>query len=132
VSVKTEYPSAESDKMSAVEVIRDEMRGKVRKLAWPSEPGESVKGCIRRVSRATGLSFGQVKSLWYREWRRVPADVADRIREATAAHERNIDAQISGLRARQEQFWSLTHCSHDPEFYRGRAAVDGNETDGCG
>lgn len=127
--MKTDHPSAESDKVSTVENIRDEMRTKVHRLAWPAEPGESIKACIRRVSRATGLTFGQVRSLWYAEWRRVPADIADQIREATEAHERSIDAKIIEQRERRERVWALTHQSSDPEFYRGRTSLDGGSHD---
>ena len=71
--------SEEKDKLSAVETVRMEMSGHVRTLAKPCEPGESVKACVRRAACRAGLGFGQVRRLWYSEWRRVPADIADAI-----------------------------------------------------
>lgn len=38
-------------------------------------------------------------------------------------------ARIIEQRARQEKVWALIHHSSDPDFYRGRAAVDGGEAD---
>lgn len=117
--MKTDNQSAEKDRMSAVETIRAEMSGHVRLLATPASPGESVKACIRRVSSRTGLGFGQVRRLWYSEWRIVPAHIADKIREAVNAHERRLDAELATLRART---YALTHHSSDPEFYSQRVA----------
>lgn len=115
-------PSAEKDKLSTVEAIRSEMSGHVRNLARPSEPGESVKACVRRVSMHTGLSFGQVRRLWYGEWRRVPTDISDKIRKAVECHERRNDQAIAARKEREATFWALTHQSSDPVFYRERAA----------
>lgn len=118
----TDCLSAEKDNVSAVEVVQSEMQGRVRLLAMPSEPGESVKACVRRVARATGLSFGQIRRLWYREWRVVPAHIADHIRRAAEAHERRLDQQQEVLRARHAALYGLAHHSSDPEFYEGRIA----------
>ena len=117
-----DYPSTENDKLSAVETVRVEMSGRVRSLASPASPGESVKACIRRVSMRTGLGFGQVRRLWYREWRVVPAHIADKIREAAEAHDRQIARQIEELRKRQAALYGLIHHSQDAEFYSVRAA----------
>lgn len=124
-----DFSSAEKDKLSAVDAIRREMQGSVKLLASPSPPGESVKSCVRRVAAGTRLTYGQVRRLWYGEWRVIPAHVADRIREGVTAHERRIDAEIATLRKRQADLWALTHQSSDPEFYRGQPGVGGGEAD---
>ena len=125
-------PSTEKDKLSAVETVRLEMSGHVRSLASPANPGESVKACIRRVSMRTGLGFGQIRRLWYGEWRVVPAHVADRLRKAAEAHERQLDRQIDELRKRQAALYALTHHSSDPEFYRVRTAEGERDNAGDG
>lgn len=119
---ENQYP--EKEKLSAVQTIRLEMQEKVRRLAMPCEPGEGVKSCLRRVSRLTGLDQGEVKRIWYGEWRRIPADIADRIREATEAHERRLDQELAALRQRHAALYGLAHHGADPEFYRGRAGLD--------
>lgn len=107
--------STEKDRLSPVETVRLEMSGHVRSLASPANPGESVKACIRRVSMRTGIGFGQVRRLWYGEWRVVPAHVADRLRKAAEAHERQIEHQLA---ARMRQSLAAMETSSDPEFYR--------------
>lgn len=57
--------------------------------------------------------------LWYGEWRVIPAHVADKIREASEAHEREIEQQIAYLKERQARLYALTHHSMDAEFYSG-------------
>lgn len=104
--------------MSSIDGIADEMQVRVRRLAIPGEPGESIKSVLGRVSRRAGVSVNEAKRLWYREWRRVPADIADRIREAQARHEQRIAREIEAQKAR---YWALTHQSSDPEFYGERA-----------
>jgi len=83
-----------ADHMSAVEDIRLEMSGKLRHLAEPVSPGESVKACLRRASIRAGIAFGQCRRLWYGEWRVVPAHVADQIRKASDAHDRTLKANM--------------------------------------
>lgn len=122
-------PSTEKDKLSAVEIIRVEMQEKVRRLATPCEPGESVKSCVRRVSRATGLTFGQVRRLWYSEWRIIPAHVADRIREAVHAHDRRVIETIESNKRRNAALYAILHHSSDPEFYGGQPGVGSQEAE---
>lgn len=86
--------------MPAIEKLRTEMQDKVHLLARPSEPGESVKSCIRRVAKKTQLSFGQIRRLWYRESLRPPGDVVDIIRDAVRRNEHEIDREFSQLKAR--------------------------------
>lgn len=105
--------------MSTAECVADELQGKVKRLAFPAQPGESIKGCLNRVARRAGVTTTEAKRLWYREWRRVPADVADRVRDAVERHERQLEQDFPALKAR---FWALTHGSSDPEFYLQRCA----------
>lgn len=81
------------------------MRLSVKRLAYPGEPGEGVKACIRRVARKSGLAFGQVKRLWYGEWRIIPAHVADQIRDAVEIHERKLDAEQQAIRRRYDALY---------------------------
>lgn len=117
-------PCTEKHRSCPIETVQSEMREAVRSLAKPSEPGESVKACVRRVSLKTGFSFDEIRRLWYGRWRIVPAYVADRIREAKEAHERTLDRNYEALKVRQAALYGLTHEGSDPEFYRARAAVD--------
>ena len=110
--------------MCSIEAVQDQMQVAVRRLATPCEPGETVKACVRRVATRTGLSFDEVRRLWYRRWRVIPAYVADTIRNAVEAHERKLDQAYEARRARQAALYALTHESSDPEFYRGAAGLD--------
>lgn len=121
-SVVREFPSSEKEKLSPVENVRLEMSGLVRSLAAPASPGESVKACIRRVASRSGLRFSQIKCLWYAEWKIIPAYVADKLRQAVEAYDRQIERQIEELKAQQARFYALTHHSSDPEFYSIKAA----------
>lgn len=110
--------------MCSIEAVQDEMQAAVRQLATPSVPGESVKACVRRVALATGLTFDEVRRLWYRRWRVIPHYMALKIQNAAEAHERRI-AQEHALRLqRRAALYPLTHEGSDPEFYRGRAGLD--------
>jgi hypothetical protein len=92
------------------EDIQNEIARLLRRLADPVTAGESVKACIRRASTRAGLPYGQTKRLWYREWRDIPAFVADNIRERADKHDRKLKhAAFQALVALQES---------DPVFYR--------------
>lgn len=114
---KTDIPSTEKDKLSPVETIRFEMSNSVKALASPCEPGESIKSCVRRVAMRTGLTFGQVRRLWYAEWNVIPAHVADKLREASEHHDRLLKANmLRAVAAMQES---------DPDFYRDQIEAMG-------
>lgn len=92
------------------EQVQDEIARLLKQLADPVVAGESVKMCIRRASTRAGLPYGQTKRLWYREWRDIPAFMADNIREKAAAHDRRLkQAAYQAVVALQES---------DPDFYR--------------
>jgi hypothetical protein len=92
------------------EEIQDEIARLLRRLADPVVAGESVKACIRRASQRAGLPYGQAKRAWYCEWRKIPAHVADEIRERAAAHDRRLQqAAFQAIVALQES---------DPDYYR--------------
>jgi hypothetical protein len=113
--------------VSSIDSVADEMQARVRRLAFPGEPGESIKSVLGRVARRSGVTFNEAKRLWYREWRRVPADIADRIREAQDRHEHQIAREIEAQKAR---YWALTHMSSDTEFYGPRALEAHGPLDG--
>jgi hypothetical protein len=92
------------------EEIQDEIARLLRRLADPVVAGESVKACIRRASQRAGLPYGQTKRLWYREWRDIPAFVADNIRERADKHDRKLKhAAFQAIIALQDS---------DPDYYR--------------
>ncbi len=103
--------------MSTAELVADELQAKVKRLAFPAQPGEPVKGCLNRVARRAGVTHTEAKRIWYREWRVIPAHIADKIRDAWERHERQIDKELATEKTR---YWALNHCSTDPEFYSER------------
>lgn len=115
--------------MTADEVVSVEISDCLKRLASPAEPGEKLKAIYGRIAVKTGLTYGQVKRLWRREWKIIPASVADEIRRKVAEHERKLDARDEILRAR---FWALNHQSSDPEFYQGRTATSDPSADDLG
>jgi hypothetical protein len=96
--------------MKTSEQIQDEISALLKRLADPVTAGESVKACIRRASTRAGLPYGQAKRIWYREWREIPAFMADNIRERAAAHDRKLkQAAYQAVVALQDS---------DPEYFR--------------
>ena len=96
--------------MITAEDVQDEISALLRKLADPVVAGESVKECICRAAWRGGLTFTQAKRAWYREWRNIPAHVADSIREKATAHDRQL---------KHAAFRTLVDLQDsDPEFFR--------------
>lgn len=62
--------------MYTAEAVADELSGVVRRAAEPIDAGDLVTEQIRRAARRLGLPWGQVKRLWYRECRTIPAHIA--------------------------------------------------------
>lgn len=118
--------------MVTAEAVAEELQGRVKALAFPGQPGESVKACLNRVAREAGLTASEAKRIWYREMLRIPAHLADRIRTAAERHERTLDQRISEARARQDRLYALIHHSSDPDFYSARAVGLGGGSDDCG
>jgi len=119
-SARTEIVSADQ--------VQDEISHLLRQLADPVVAGESTKACMRRVSMRTGLPYGQIKRAWYKEWRQIPAHIADTIRLRAATH--NDHLRRAMLQAVQQLSDS------NPEFYRdalskARATLAG-ESDAAG
>lgn len=72
------------------EQVQEEISGLLRHLAEPVNAGESIQQCIRKVSMRAGLPYGQIKRMWYGEWKKIPAHIADHLRERAAAHDRRL------------------------------------------
>ena len=90
--------------------VQDELSTLLTRLAEPVEAGDNVKSCIRRAAERSGLTFNQARHGWYREWKNIPAHVADQVRQRAAEHDRNLKhAALQTLLAMQKS---------DPEFYR--------------
>lgn len=120
--------------MTADEVVSLEMSKCVRRLVSNAEPGARLKALYELVSDRCGrfddgsriVTYGQAKRLWKKEWKIIPAWLADHIRRKVAEHERKLDARDETLKAR---FWALNHASSDPEFYQGRTSAGDSPAD---
>lgn len=68
--------------MPCPDLVGDELGAAMLRIALPARPGEKIKALLRRTAQRTGLTYGQVKRLHYREWPALAAHVAlaDRIR----------------------------------------------------
>lgn len=90
--------------------VNDEISALLKRLAEPVEAGDNVKACIRRAAERSGLTFNQARHGWYREWKNIPAHVAEQVRKRAAEHDRELKhATLQTLLAMQKS---------DPEFYR--------------
>ena len=94
--------------MSRADASRDEMATCILALAGTDGPAKAANG---KVARLTGLSVQTIERLRWRKIARVPADVADAIREAMLAHveqqEQRARHEASLLRARLARFEDL-------------------------
>lgn len=109
--------------MSRVDAIRSEMASGVRLLG---SDGRNADEQNMLAARLSGLPRTVVERLRWRKMRRVPADIADAIREAVTTYNR-----LSEARARHERdilaeqlsrVVALADYAGDPEFYRARLA----------
>jgi hypothetical protein len=78
---ETEISRREAE-MYRVEAIQDEMASAVRFLGG----GGSAKESINRAAHAARLSHTVIERLRWKKIKRVPADIADAIREAVERH----------------------------------------------
>ena len=85
--------------MYTAEAVADRMQQVVRRAAEPVTAGERVTGRIERAARRLGLTRTQVKRLWYREQRSVPAHVALWLLEFDRRASRQ-DDELQALKAR--------------------------------
>lgn len=90
--------------------LAEEISRLLHRLAEPTTAGETVKACIHRAARNSGLTFRQAQRGWYREWKSIPALLADQIRDRAAAHDRKLkQSAFQTIRAMQES---------DPALFR--------------
>lgn len=73
----------------------DEAAALLRDLAEPRPVGDSVKSALRRAARTVGISSSRVKSIWYREARRIDASEMDAIREAAQRRREQVGKLVS-------------------------------------
>lgn len=110
--------------MSAVENIQNEMASAVRLLGGSG----SAKEQTAKAARAARLSHTVIERLRWRKIKRVPADIADAIRDAVTRHNEESQAranhelfiarqEAAALRARLAEF--------DPAYSRAFPALDG-------
>lgn len=119
---KPEISRREKEKMRA-ETIRVEMASAVRLLG---EHGRNADEQNHLAARRAGLSVTVIERLRWKKIGRIPADIADTVREALAAHTRNQEAKARHeariLAARLNGIAALADSSSDPDFYREHLA----------
>ncbi len=90
------------------EIVADQLSVWVREASEPALPGEHINQRIRRSATRLGLSEGQAKRAWYREWRRVPADlylsVQSRMHEIADEQARLVRAQLQLLETKRRAY----------------------------
>lgn len=109
------------------ELIADEMASAVRLLGGDG----SAKEQNNRAARAARLSTTTIERLRWRKIKRVPADIADAIREALAKHN-----EESLSRAKHELYVAQTEAAAlkrrleqiDPDYGRAFPIVDRRQT----
>ena len=79
--------------MSRVEVIQDEMASAVRVLGG----GGLAKEQITKAARKTGLTVTTIERLRWRKIKRVPADIADCVRDALERYEKETRSRAEHL-----------------------------------
>ena len=130
----TVFSTAKTEMTAAISKVQDDVRTALGLLAWPAEPGEKLKTTHDRIHKALKgqVTHRQIRSLWRKEWKNIPAHIYLAVLERAEAHEQQLDVNIKAARARQAKLWALIHHGHNQDFYRVRAGVDGDETDGRG
>lgn len=109
--------------MSRADAIRREMHDAVLLLG-----GEGGKADEQNhlAARLAGLPVTVVERLRWKKIRRIPADIADAVRDAVSAINRRAEAKANHDRliweARIEALDAFARHSSDPEFVRARAA----------
>ncbi len=103
--------------------IRAEMADAVRLLG---ADGRSAAEQNHRASRQTGLPVPVIERLRWRKVKRIPADVADVVREALARSNRRAEALAKHealiLKRRVQALADLADNPTDPDFYSARVA----------
>ncbi len=70
--------------MDADKVAKDAQE--MVKVMVEAYPGKSVKGALRDVSLQTSIPAGQIKRLYYQEWRTIPAHIFINLRRSYQKH----------------------------------------------
>lgn len=99
----------------------------VRQLAKPFDVGDSVKCCLRRVSRKLPWSFNRVKDVWYADARiSISAEEMTQLRRAAklAAEEQEAKDDLARIDARLSRLESLLQ-GIDQEFHSETLAALG-------
>jgi hypothetical protein len=106
--------TVETAKMTADEVVSLEMSQCLRRLAKAdTEPGEKLKAIYGRLANKTGLTYGQVKRIWKREWKIIPGSVVRKLDNLLSEHERKLNAEFAVIKARTEAIYGRTHSPSD-------------------
>jgi hypothetical protein len=117
--------------MYRVEAIQEEMASAVRVLGGDG----SAKEQINRAARAAHLPHTTIERLRWRKIKRVPADIADTIREALARqNEESLSRAKHELFVQQQQTAALRArlAEVDPDFARSFPGVDRRQDSGIG
>lgn len=102
----SDYPSQFSERPRTMNAASEAAR-LLQLFSAPHRPGESVKSAIYRAARKAGISAGLCKRLWYKEARRIDADLMDSLRERAAATLLEIEQAEN---ARQSVWKRLERC----------------------
>lgn len=97
VSMERENFSAEREKRMNAESIANQSGQMVKDLI-NLEPCTTLQVSFHRLSLKTGLEAGQIKRLYYNEWRVIPAYIWEQLK---SAHRRLIDRALRNMEHRQ-------------------------------
>jgi hypothetical protein len=111
------------------EDVQLQVQAMVRRIAYPGSPGESVKACIVRVAKISGVSFTDVQRCWYARYKVIPAHLYLTLKAAAEAHEHRINRQIEHQRERLNRLYALVNQSSDTEFYSRAVAEAVGQSD---
>ena len=97
-----------------------------RVLAEPRPAGDQVKAAIRRAAHAASLSVPRMKSIWYREARRIDAEELDAIRAAVASRKRALArlVEVRDVLAVDEAGLDRESAARFVEYLRRMGALD--------
>lgn len=103
--------------------IRNEMATAVRLIGREGRKAEEQN---HKAARLSGLPVTVIERLRWKKMKRIPADVADAVRDALEAHRQRSEARAeherSILTARLTALAAIADSPSDPDFYRSQVA----------
>jgi hypothetical protein len=124
----SEFCSVNWEPCSSAEDMAADLAEALTWIGGPIRHRENVKGWLRRVAHAAGLSYSQAKTIRYGEWTALAehAVIADRLR-VLARKQQESAARSATLRSENEALRRLlaARSSDSADLDRRRAAVVG-------